>query len=525
MKKAGALTIIALGISLLAPVQTSAQPLEIESGLIEGVRDGAVAVYKSIPYAAPPIDGLRWAAPQPPLRWNGVRHATSFGPICMQAGVSVPGAAAEPVSEDCLTLSIWTPAVPAREKLPVMVWIPGGGFTQASGSMPLYWGDALARRGVVVVTINYRVGVFGFLAHPELTRQSRHRSSGNYGVLDQIAALEWIKRNIAEFGGDSKRITIWGQSAGSTSVSLLMASPPARGLFHRAIGQSGALFTPPEATGDPAAWYLKGAEARGLKFAAVLGATSIDALRAVPADRVLKAGREGTTHPIVDGYVLAKEPYEVFSSRQQHDVPLLIGSNADEGMPMIAGRTVTLAAFSDDIVAALRSERLRAVADAYLTLYPAATDSAARATRAAFERDLRFGWDVWTWARLHARADKGDVYYYYFAHRPPFPPGSPFAEWGAGHWQELRYVFDHLEQEPWAWGPADRALADAMASYWTNFARTGNPNGGRLPAWPRFTTKSERVIRLGDAIAAGDIPNLEGLRRLDDFYAGFRKGR
>jgi para-nitrobenzyl esterase len=519
----GPLILVGL-ISLLVPVQGWGQPLTVESGLIEGVQEGTVTVYKSVPYAAAPVDRLRWKSPQPPLPWSGVRQATTFGPICMQSGVSVPGAAAEPIGEDCLTLSIWTPAVTPRQRLPVMVWIPGGGFTQESGSMPLYWGDALARRGVIVVTVNYRVGVFGFLAHPELTRQSEHRSSGNYGLLDQIAALEWIKRNIAAFGGDAQRITAWGQSAGAMSISVLMASPLARGLFHRAIGHSGALFTPPEATGDPDRWYLKGAEARGLKFAETLGAESIDSLRTLPADRLLKAGREGTTHPIIDGYVLPKTPYDVFSSRQQQDVPLLIGWNADEARPLLAGRTVTLATFSDDIARAFGSDRLREIASAYLTLYPATTDAEARTSRAHFERDLRFGWDVWTWARLQARGGRAHVYYYYFAHAPPFPPGSPFSGWGAGHWQELRYAFDHLSQEPWSWSRADHALAEAMAIYWTNFAKKGNPNGERLPTWPRFTKDSERVMWLGSAIVAGDVPNLEGLRLFDDFYSRFRRG-
>ena len=388
--------------------------------------------------------------------------------------------------------------------------------------MPLYWGDALARRDVIVVTVNYRVGVFGFLAHPELTRQSEHRSSGNYGILDQIAALGWIKRNIAAFGGDTQRITVWGQSAGAMSVSLLMASPLARGLFHRAIGHSGAFFTPPAATGDPDGWYLKGAEARGVKFAQALRAESIDSLRTLAADQLLKASRDATTHPIIDGYVLPKAPYDVFSSRQQHDVPLLVGLNADEARPLLVGRTVTLAKFSDEIATAFRSDRLREIASAYLTIHPATTDADARTSRAHFERDLRFGWDVWTWARMQARRGRADVYYYYFTHAPPFPSGSPFSGWGAGHWQELRYAFDHLSQEPWSWGPADHALAEAMATYWTNFAKKGNPNGDGLPTWPRFTEGSARVMWLGSAIVAGDVPNLEGLRLFDDLYSRFR---
>src|SRR5580700_9367745 len=244
---------------LLAPVTVRAQSVRIENGLIQGSPEGAITVYKSVPFAAPPLGELRWQAPQPPLLWKGVQQADKFGPICMQRGVSVPGSAAEPVSEDCLTLSLWTPAKSRDERLPVMVWIPGGGFTQESASIPLYWGAALARRGVIVVTINYRVGLLGFLAHPELTRESGHHTSGNYGLLDQIAALGWIKRNITAFGGDPERVTIWGQSAGSMSVSLLMASPLAHGLYQRAIGESGAYFVPPAATGsNEKKLFLKG---------------------------------------------------------------------------------------------------------------------------------------------------------------------------------------------------------------------------------------------------------------------------
>ena len=226
----------------------------------------------------------------------------------MQTGASVPGAPPEPISEDCLTLNIWTPAKSRAEKLPVMVWIPGGGFTQESASMPLYWGDALATRGVIVVTINYRVGLLGFFAHPELSRESEHHSSGNYGLLDQIAALAWIKRNVVVFGGDPERVTIWGQSAGSMSVNLLMASPLARGLFQRAIGQSGGFFVPPAATRSLDGRFLKGAEEQGVRLAADLGATSLKALRQLEPAQFLKDGIAGTTHPITDGYVVPAMP-------------------------------------------------------------------------------------------------------------------------------------------------------------------------------------------------------------------------
>jgi para-nitrobenzyl esterase len=443
----------------------------------------------------------------------------------MQSGASVPGAAEEPVSEDCLTLNIWTPAKSRDERLPVMVWIPGGGFTQESASMPLYWGDKLVRRGVIVVTINYRVGLFGFLSHPALTRESGHHSSGNYGLLDEIAALAWLKRNIAAFGGDPDRVTIWGQSAGSMLVNLLMTSPLARGLFQRAIGESGGLFIPPAVTGSAETWFLTGAEQQGVKFATVVGTSSIEALRKLGPEQILKAmGNAGTTHPIMDGYVLPKGPYDVFKEGRQNDVPLLVGSNADEGKTFIAGTDVKLASFSEDIGKALGSNVVRDLANEYLKLYPATTDQEARESRAKFERDLRFGWDMWTWARMQAKTGRAKVFYYYFAHEPPYPQGSPFLGWGAGHWAELRYVFDHLYQYQWAWSDADRELANTMATYWTNFAKTGDPNGNSVPVWPNFTTGTGRQLHFDDTITARGVQNLQRLRLLDDRFAKFRAG-
>jgi para-nitrobenzyl esterase len=510
---------------LLFPLSVWSQPVRIETGLIEGVQDGAVTVYKSIPFASPPVGELRWRAPQPPLPWKGVQQADKFGPICMQRGVSVPGSAAEPVSEDCLTLSIWTPAKSRDERLPVMVWIPGGGFAQESASIPLYWGDKLARRSVIVVTINYRVGLLGFLSHPALTRESGFHSSGNYGLLDQIAALAWIKRNVAAFGGDSERVTIWGQSAGSMSISLLMSSPLARGLFQRAIGESGAWLVPPAATRFPERLFLQGAEEQGVRLASDLGAMSLQALRKLAPEQFLKDGAAGTMHPIIDGYVLPEEPYIAFAAGRQNDVPILIGSNADEARPMIAGVHVKLATFAEGIGNAFEgSQVVRALAEEYLKMYPATNDLEAREARANFERDLRFGWDMWTWARMQAKTGRGKVFSYYFAHLAPYPQGSAFAGCGAGHWAELPYVFDHLSQEPWAWSEDDRALANGMATYWTNFAKSGDPNGDGVSVWPNFTTDRERVLHFDDSATIGSVPNLDEIRRLDLRYLGLREG-
>ena len=316
-----------------------------EAGAISGVQEGGLSVYKGVPFAAPPVGDLRWRAPAPLTHWTGTRRADAFAPACMQDGVSMPGETPPVVSEDCLYLNLWTPVKSAKERLPVIVWIYGGGWINGSSSMPLYWGDRLAQKGVVVVTIAYRLGPLGFLAHPELTRESPHHSSGNYGLMDQIAALEWVKKNIAAFGGDPKNVTIAGQSAGAMSVSILMASPLAKGLFQRAIGESGGLFEPLQLAPK---YLLANAERDGEKYAASLGATSLQELRKLPAAR-LTGNAGGIVHPVIEPYLLPVSPYEAFSSGQQNDVPLLIGSNAEEARSLTDVSHVKAATFDKDL--------------------------------------------------------------------------------------------------------------------------------------------------------------------------------
>jgi para-nitrobenzyl esterase len=491
------------------------QQVVTESGAISGVLANGLRVYKGIPFAAPPVGDLRWRPPVDAAPWTGTRKADAFAPACMQVGVSMPGETTPAVSEDCLYLNIWTPAEAktAPEHLPVIVWIYGGGYINGSASMPLYWGDRLAQKGVVVVTISYRLGPLGFLALPELTRESPHHSSGNYGLMDQIAALEWIQRNIAAFGGDPKCVTIAGQSSGSISVSILMVSPLAKGLFQRAIGESGGLFEPLQLAPK---YVLANAEHDGEKYAVSLGAASLQQLRQLPASQ-LTGNASGIVHPVIDPYVLPLSPYEAFTSGQQNDVALLIGSNADEARALVDVSHHTAATFDSDL-----EHSVGQLPPALVAAYPHATDEEARQAQLGLERDLRFGWDMWAWARLQAGTGQSPVFYYSFRQQPPFPAGSVYAGWGASHFAELWYVFDHLDQSPWNWTAADRKLAEEMSSYWVNFARSGDPNGLGLPPWPAFTNAESKVQYLGDPIIVGSVANIHGLSVFDAVYSTVR---
>jgi len=490
-----------------------ATPVQIESGTLQGVEADGLSIYKGVPYAAAPLGDLRWREPQAANSWKGVRKANAFAPACMQTGVSMPGETPPAVSEDCLYLNIWAPVRRADKRLPVLVWIHGGGYTNGSAAMPLYWGDRLAQKGVIVVTIAYRLGPLGFLAHPELTGESKHHSSGNYGLMDQIAALRWVHKNIVAFGGDPNRVTIAGQSSGSISVSILMASPPAKGLFQRAIGESGGLFEPLQLAPK---FLLANAEKDGEKFAAFLGAASIKELRRLPASR-LTSNDSGITHPVIEPYLLPRSPYEVFVAGQQNDVPLLLGSNAEEARAMIDVSPVTAATFESGI-----TQSFGPLPPALMAAYPHATDEEARTARLDFERDLRFSWDMWAWAGLQATTGHNSVYYYSFQQRPPFPKDSVYAGWGASHFAELWYVFDHLDQSPWPWTAADRNVAIEASNYWVNFARSGNPNGAGLPQWPAFENAKGRVQYLVDPIKTDGVLAIDKLRVFDSVYSKVR---
>jgi para-nitrobenzyl esterase len=498
--------IIVMGFASLAGAAT---PVKTTAGLVQGtdIADGRIRVFKGIPYAAPPLGELRWQPPRPAPSWKGVRDATRFGSACLQGHI-FDDISFTDLGEDCLNLNIWTPAKTANDRLPVMVWIHGGGFQAGAGAEPRHDGEAFARKGVVLVTINYRLGVFGFFSHPELTRESGRNASGNYGMLDQVAALQWVRDNIAAFGGNPQNVTIFGESAGSFAVSALMASPRAKGLFHKAIGESGAFFS--GSSGTLAMAPLSASEQQGVKFATAAGADSLAALRAKPGADVLQAALKTQPWfaPNIDGYFLTEDVAATFAAGRQSHVPLLAGWNADE---VRAGVTLgkqkpTAQGFTEQT-----RKRFGDRADAVLKLYPAATDAEAVESAAALASDLFIGHVTWKWIETHLQTGAAPVYRYSFDRKIPVAPdqkvngvAATARDIGARHAGEIEYVFGALElslpKVPWE--PADRKLSDAMTSYWSNFARSGDPNGGGLPAWPRYEENSRRVLHLDEAIRA-----------------------
>ena len=500
-------------------------PVRVEQGLLTGTSGSSpdMRVYRGIPFAAPPVGDLRWKAPQPAAKWQGLRQAAEFSNACWQtqypAAAAIYQAKLPPLSEDCLYLNIWTTAKSAKDRLPVMVWIHGGGFTRGYGGSRAYDGEALARKGAVIVTINYRLGIFGFFAHPALSAESGHHASGNYALLDQIAALQWVQKNIAAFGGDPARVTIFGESAGSWAVNVLMASPLAKGLFQRAIGESGGSFSPmktlaeAESEGAALAVSLTLTLAAGAKAEArdKSSAQSIlKTLRAEPAEELLKASEAETVRPMVDGWVLPQDIATIFAQGKQNDVPLIVGYNADEGTtlaPQAANLKATM--FTAGVY-----QRYGSQADAMLKIYPAASDEQAVSSFYSAYRDQVFGWEMRTWARTATKTGHEPAYLYYFSRRPPGPQSDRLR---AFHAAEIAYVFGTFVW-PFPWEDADKKLSDAMTSYWVNFAASGNPNGGSLVKWPAYNAKDDQALEFGDQIAVRSEVNKAGLDFFDGYY-------
>ena len=498
-----------LGASSVALAGPPPVQVHVSGGDLRGAVQGDLAVYKGVPFVAPPVGDLRWRSPQP-ISWKGVRAATSLAAPCMQPQSFLVPKDGPPPSEDCLYLNIWGPAKKPAQPLPVMVWIHGGGFTSGAPTASMFDGSAFAHRGVILVSIAYRLGPFGFLADPELSRESGH-GSGDYGLEDQIAALKWVRANIGAFGGDVSRVTVFGQSAGAGSVSMLAASPLARGLFQRAIAESGASFSPAGSEGFSMLSQLARAEAQGHSALAALGAPTLADARRLPAEQLMKA--QGAFRPSLDGYVLTTDQMELYLAGRQNDTPVLAGSNSDEGA--MGSRPTTPEAFEAQIKASYG-----AAAPQLLAVYPHATAEQARLSAKNVFRDSGLAWNVWTWARMQSKTGRGKVYAYYFDQKAP-KDSIFYSPDGAVHTGEIPYVFGTLEA-PATYTQEDRGLSNLVMSYWVNFARTGDPNGAGLPRWPNFTDANETMMRLDAHPAPVPTPNLEQLRVFDAIVAAQR---
>jgi para-nitrobenzyl esterase len=487
-----ALPAVAVAAVLLAQVTTASADntdiVRVSSGELQGTTDPSTGIheFKGVPYAQPPVGPLRWREPQPVQHWTGVRAATDFGPCAEQV---IPSGdlviRASKASEDCLYLNVWTPSEGPRARLPVLVYFYGGGFNVGDGSEPRYDGESMAQRGIVAVTVNYRLGIFGLMAHPDLTAESPHHASGNYGLLDQSAALVWVQHNIKAFGGDPKKVTIAGESAGSMSVSAQMASPLSIGLFARAIGESGSLL------GSRPAQSLASAEANGVVFQHLVGAGSIDALRAIPADDLLKDANQSNAPRffiVMDGYFFPKQPSEIYANGAQAHVPLLVGGNNQELWPdtMLHGKPVT----AENYEAVVR-QRYPTYADQVLKLYPDSTSEETFQSAADVASDGWISYSTWLWGDVHARTSGQPVYRYLFARARP---GAT----GAYHTSEIEYALGNLAgNKVYAWVPDDYTVSNTMQSYFANFIKSGNPNGAGLPSWPpAYGGKALQLMRI-----------------------------
>lgn len=523
-------SLVLLALSLGVPASgNGTDRVKIANGLLEAGAplEKGVRSFKGIPFAQPPVGDLRWKPPQPVKNWTGVRKADQFGARCMQR--TGPGAdywfRSNGMSEDCLYLNVWTPAKSGKERLPVLVYVFGGGFQNGDGSEPRYDGESMASKGIVAVSINYRLNIFGFYSHPELTRESPHHASGNYGLLDQVAALQWVQRNIAAFGGDPKKVTIAGESAGSISVSALMASPLSKNLIAGAIGESGALIStlPPRS--------LRETEEDGAQFAAAAGVDSLKALRAMSAagiqEALVKAAQPGPGglrfRPNLDGYFLAKPLKEIFAAGEQSKVPLLAGSNTEEGNARaVLGQSEPTPENFAAAVKRLYGDHADAVLKAYAASTPEAVLQAA--TDLASARFIGHG--TWKWTELQAQTSGKPVYRYMYARsRPRFAPegqpaGSPRAK-GAVHSAEIQYAMGNLSLDKrYGWEPDDYKVSETMQAYFVNFIKTGNPNGPGLANWPAYQGPDFVRMRIDTESRAEPEPERARYMALDEAMSG-----
>jgi para-nitrobenzyl esterase len=511
------------GLAALAVVAGSGSAMAqitqatVTGGKIAGTAVDGLGEFKGIPFAAPPVGDLRWKAPQPVKPWSDVKQTTHFGDACMQGGGGGGAGKGIPYDEDCLYLDVWTPAKAPGDKLPVIVWIYGGGFNAGATSNELYDGANFARRGVVFVSVSYRVGPFGFLATPDLSKESGH-GSGAYGLMDQIAGLKWVQANVAKFGGDPAKVTILGHSAGGFAVSMLAASPQAKGLFRGVISESGANFAPPADQPYAGTQFqtLRLAETNGAKWLESLGAHSLAEARALPAATVEKAQRNpGAPRfwPPVDGYVVTADQMKLYAAGKFNDTPILVGDVSDEAAAF-GRRTVDPAAFEAQVRKDYGSH-----ADAILAAYGHADEAKATRSITQLASDTTFDWGQYAWARMETTKGKNKAWMYWFDKPSQANPN------GSGHGQEVAYVFGNLgiggRAQP---TDADRALSAQMQTYWVNFATRLDPNGPGLPQWPAFTVDKPQAMRFGADPGPAQVANLDRLKVLDGYYDWRRDG-
>jgi para-nitrobenzyl esterase len=508
--------VLLLSSTVFAQLNSDVAPrVKTVNGILEGTYESGIRVFRGVPFAAPPVGNFRWREPQPVKNWSGVRKADKFGPRAMQLPVfGDMNFRSDGVSEDCLYLNVWTPAITGNEHLPVLVYFYGGGFIAGDGSEPRYDGESMARRGIVAITVNYRLGVFGFFAYPELTKESPHHGSGNYGLLDQSAALKWVQQNIAAFGGDPKKITIAGESAGSFSVSAQMASPLSKNIIAAAIGESGSLLGNPTSS-------LQDAEKSCTEFAKGIGAKTLAELRAIPADQLLQATANtgyGRFPVTVDGYFFPKSPIEIYEAGEQAHVPLLVGWNSEEmNYRMILGQNKPTVQNYTNAIQKLYNENASGV----LKAYNVSSDEQVEEVATELAGDRFIGFSTWKWSNIQSKTGGKPVYRYLYARARPEmrpemgnavaglaggivkdsatakAPKMPAAR-GAVHSAEIEYAMGNLStNRVYDWQPEDYKVSEILQAFFANFIKTGNPNGLGVPAWPAIVNnKNVEVMHI-----------------------------
>ncbi len=498
--------------TFLCMIVFSQRPIiNTRSGKVAGYIENKIEVFKGIPFAAPPIGALRWKAPQPVTPWKDVKTCTSFSASPMQADPKpfmvwskeylIPGS---PISEDCLYLNVWTANSKSKSKKPVFVYIYGGGFQSGGTACPIYDGVATAKKEVVFVSINYRVGIFAFLAHPELTKEAPYHSSGNYGLLDMIAGLKWVKENITAFGGDPDQVTIGGQSAGAFAVNFLCASPLAKGLFRGAIAESGGSIL---ASSLRPSLKLADGEKIGIKFANDLHCANINALRNKSSEEIFKA-LGGLKSPIEDGYFLPTSISEIYETGKQNDVPLLMGWNQED---IVAGPPVSASNYIAQI-----NKQYAEKANQLLAAYPATNDAIAAKSQKELSRDQAFAIQEYVWSATQLKTGKSPVYMYNFNRQ--LPGYTAETEYGAFHTAEVAFAYNNLKFVERPFTAVDHKLASRMSNYWANFIKTGNPNSKDLPVWNKYNTNENWVMVLDENAGSQPLPNKKQLETLLQLY-------